>query len=65
MGNAARKARKRDGEKLMKTPKVGTPLEKRQIKPVYENDGRVHPSARQYTKVRKQIAIRDAGKRHD
>lgn len=65
MGNAARKARKRSGEPLIKTLKLGTPLEERSIKTVFERDGSIHPSHRAYVRTKRQIEARDGVKIDD
>ena len=63
MSNAARKARKRSGEKFTKPAKVGTPLEQRKIEPVFDRaSGSMHPSRRQYRKIKSAIEIRDMDK---
>jgi hypothetical protein len=60
MSNKARKERKRSGKKFSKEPKVGTPLEQRAIKTVYEPEsGKIHPSKRAYRRIKEAIEIRD------
>lgn len=60
MSTAARKDRKRSGEKLNKTAKVATPMEERRIEPVFDRaSGSMHPSRRQYRKIKSAIEIRD------
>jgi hypothetical protein len=60
MATAARKARKRSGEKFTKTAKVGTPLEERRIEPVFDRTtGGFHPSHKAYRRIKDAIDIRD------
>lgn len=63
MSTAARKTRKRSGENLVKPAKVGTPLEERKIEPVFDRaSGGMHPSRRQYRRVKSAIEVRDMDK---
>lgn len=60
MSTTARKARKRSGEKFTKPAKVATPMEERKIEPVFDRaSGEVHPSRRQYRKIKSAIEVRD------
>ena len=71
MSNAARKARKRAGEKFVKAPKVGTPIELRAIPQVMKHDPvfgyGVFPSNRAAKKVadRKKLLATVAGQSNE
>lgn len=66
MSTAARKIRKRSGEKFVRIAKVGTPLEDRQVPVVTDRNGRVvgpiinHFSKRVWNRLAERIKLRDA-----
>lgn len=65
MANAARKARKREGEKFIRETKVGTPLEQRALRPAQFDRytvAKTGASRRHMKKIQDQIKIRDADK---
>lgn len=66
MSNTSRKLRKRSGEKFVRVPKVGTPIEERFVPIVLETKklglGLSHPSHRALKKRAEAIAIRDVDK---
>lgn len=62
MSNAARKARKRAGEKFVRTPKEPTPLSERQIRMVVKRTKlgpRELPSNRHAKRMAKEREIRE------
>jgi hypothetical protein len=62
MSNAARKQRKKNGEKFVRVPKVGTPLELRRIREVIRPTKlglREMKSNRHTRKIQEAIRIRD------
>lgn len=63
MANAERKARKRAGTKIERTPKVATPLEERTINHVVKQTrfgDRLRPSNRGKKRIARLIEARDA-----
>lgn len=65
MSTRARKARKRSGEKFVREPKVGTPLEERTLRQVVKETRfgqRLRPSNRHKRQIDAAIKIRDMDK---